>query len=51
MPITASQIAQQLRGQVLGDGSIELNGFAPAESARSGDLTFADKESFFAAAE
>lgn len=51
MPYTASQIAEKLRGEVLGDGSAELTGFAPADCARPGDLTFAEKESYFAAAE
>lgn len=51
MSFTAAQIAQQLRGEVLGDGSVELTGFAAAENARAGDLTFAEKESYFAAAE
>ena len=51
MPFTASQIAEQLRGEVLGDASVELTGFAPADAARPGDLTFAEKESYFAAAE
>ena len=51
MNITAAQIAEQLRGEVLGDGSVPLTGFAPADSARPGDLTFAEKEAYFAAAE
>ena len=51
MHFTASQIAKQLDGTVLGDGSIEITGFAPADHARAGDLTFAEKESYFAAAE
>ncbi len=51
MPITAAQVAEQLRGEVLGDGSITLTGFAPADCARAGDLTFAEKETHFAAAE
>lgn len=51
MPITASQIAEQLRGEVVGDGSVELTGLAPADRARRGDLTFAEKETYFAAAE
>src|SRR6266478_975946 len=51
MPFTASQIAEQLRGEVFGDGSVELTGLAPAESARAGDLTFAEKETYFTAAE
>jgi UDP-3-O-[3-hydroxymyristoyl] glucosamine N-acyltransferase len=51
MPITASQIAQQVHGEIIGDASVELTGFAPAEHARQGDLTFAEKEAYFAAAE
>ena len=51
MTITAAQIAEQLRGEVLGDGSVQLTGFAPADCARAGDLTFAEKEAYFAAAE
>ena len=51
MSLTAAEIASQLRGEVLGDGTIQLTGIAPAESARAGDLTFAEKESYFAAAE
>jgi UDP-3-O-[3-hydroxymyristoyl] glucosamine N-acyltransferase len=51
MPFTAEQIAKELRGEVLGDGSVELTGVAPAEHARPGDLTFAENETYFAAAE
>src|SRR6186713_616759 len=51
MPFTATQIAEQLKGEVRGDGAVVLTGFAPAASARSGDLTFAEKEAYFAAAE
>jgi UDP-3-O-[3-hydroxymyristoyl] glucosamine N-acyltransferase len=51
MPFTAAEIANQLRGEVLGDGSIRLSGIAPADGARPGDLTFAEKETYFAAAE
>jgi UDP-3-O-[3-hydroxymyristoyl] glucosamine N-acyltransferase len=51
MTFTAAQIAEQLRGEVLGDGSIPLTGFTSAERAQAGDLTFADKEAYFLAAE
>ena len=51
MPITASQIAEQLQGEVIGDGTVELLGFAAADKAREGDLTFAEKEIYFANAE
>jgi len=51
MAFTASEIAERLQGEVLGDGSTELTGFSSADHARAGDLTFAEKESYFAAAE
>ena len=51
MPFTAAQIAEQLGGEVLGDGSVQLLGLAPAEHARAGDLTFAENAAYFAAAE
>lgn len=51
MMFTAAQIAKELDGQVLGDGSIQLTGFAPASTAKAGDLTFAENETFFAKAE
>jgi len=51
MTITAAQIAEQLQGQILGDGSVPLTGLAPADCARAGDLTFAESEAYFAAAE
>jgi UDP-3-O-[3-hydroxymyristoyl] glucosamine N-acyltransferase len=48
---TAAQIADQLRGEVIGDGSVRLTGFAAADSAKVGDLTFAEKKAYFVAAE
>lgn len=51
MPFTAAEIASQLQGEVLGDGAIMLKGFAPADRAQSGDLTFAENENYFARAE
>ncbi len=51
MLFTAAQIAAQLQGQVFGDGGTVLTGFAPAESARLGDLTFAENEVYFGRAE
>src|SRR5262245_50181182 len=51
MPFTAAQIAQKLKGEVIGDGSIELTGLAPAEHARAGELTFAENAAWFAAAD
>lgn len=51
MPFTATEIAERLRGEVLGDGATPLTGFAPASSAKAGDLTFAENETYFARAE
>ncbi len=51
MNFTAAQIAKELRGELLGDGSTQITGIAMADAARAGDLTFAEKEDYFAAAE
>ena len=51
MPITVAQVAELLHGEVAGDASVELTGFAPAAVARAGDLTFAEQEAYFASAE
>jgi UDP-3-O-[3-hydroxymyristoyl] glucosamine N-acyltransferase len=48
---TASELADHLQGRVIGDASVVLTGFAPADTARPGDLTFAENESFLARAE
>src|SRR6266446_3231983 len=51
MPFTAAEIAKQLGGEVFGDASLVLTGFAPADRAQAGDLTFAENESYFARAD
>jgi len=51
MPFTAAEIARHLQGEVVGDGTLPLAGFAPADRAQPGDLTFAENESYFARAE
>jgi len=51
MGFTAAEIAKQLQGEVLGDGTVVLKGFAPADRAQPGDLTFAENENYFARAE
>jgi len=51
MPITAAQVAARVRGEVVGDSSIQLAGIASVDSARAGDLTFAETEAHFATAE
>src|SRR6516162_2511192 len=51
MTFTVAEIASQLKGEVLGDGNLVLKGFAPADRAQAGDLTFAENENYFARAE
>jgi UDP-3-O-[3-hydroxymyristoyl] glucosamine N-acyltransferase len=51
MTFTAAHIAEELQGELDGDGSTLLTGLAPAEFARAGELTFAENASYFAAAE
>src|SRR4051794_34189064 len=51
MPFTAAEVAKALYGQVLGDARTLLNGFAPADRAQPGDLTFAENEDYFRRAE
>src|SRR4051812_37310020 len=48
---TASEIAQLLEAQIVGDPATPLKGFAPADRAQPGDLTFAENESYFTRAE
>lgn len=48
---TAAEIAKYLQGEVVGDATASLNGFAPADRAQPGDLTFAENETYFAKAE
>ena len=51
MPFTAAEIARHLGAEVVGDPSLVLAGFAPADRAQPGDLTFAENENYFARAE
>ena len=52
MPAFSSgELAQRLGGRVVGDSELTLMGFAPADSAKAGDLTFAENESYFARAD
>ncbi len=51
MPFTAAQLAQHLGGEVLGDPELVLTGFAPADRAQPGELTFAENENYFARAD
>lgn len=51
MPFTATEIANHLQGEVVGDPATILNNFAPADRAQAGDLTFAENEGYFTRAE
>jgi UDP-3-O-[3-hydroxymyristoyl] glucosamine N-acyltransferase len=51
MTLTTAEIANQLAGEVLGDANAPLTGFANADAAQPGDLTFAENAEYFAAAE
>jgi UDP-3-O-[3-hydroxymyristoyl] glucosamine N-acyltransferase len=51
MPYTAAEIARHLQGEVVGDAKLVLQGFAPADRAQAGDLTFAENENYFQRAE
>ncbi len=48
---TAAELAQRLGAELVGDGSIQISGFAPADHAQAGHLTFAENEVYFAKAE
>jgi UDP-3-O-[3-hydroxymyristoyl] glucosamine N-acyltransferase len=51
MTFTTAEIAKHLDGEVVGDATATLTGFAPAASAKPGDLTFAENEDYFVRAE
>lgn len=51
MLLTAAEIARHLDGEVHGDADFVFTGFAPAGSARPGDLTFAENQTYFERAE
>ena len=51
MPYTVAEIARFLEGEVVGDAALVLKGFAPADRAQPGDLTFAENENYFSRAD
>jgi UDP-3-O-[3-hydroxymyristoyl] glucosamine N-acyltransferase len=51
MPFTVGEIARVVSGEVIGDADLVLRGFAPADRAQAGDLTFAENESYLLRAE
>lgn len=48
---SCSQLATRLGGTVAGDAGLILSGFAPADSAKPGDLTFAENDTYFTRAD
>ena len=48
---TTAQLAHELGAELIGDGSLEITGFAPADRALPGHLTFAETEAYIAKAE
>ena len=48
---TVTELAQHLDAELVGDGTLQITGFAPTDRARTGDLTFAENEEYFARAE
>jgi UDP-3-O-[3-hydroxymyristoyl] glucosamine N-acyltransferase len=51
LALTANEVAAHLNGEVLGEGSALLTGFAPADKAKPGDLTFAENNTYFTRAD
>jgi UDP-3-O-[3-hydroxymyristoyl] glucosamine N-acyltransferase len=51
MNLTLADIAAKVGGELIGEPSTKITGFAAAENARPGDLTFAEKPAYFSAAE
>jgi UDP-3-O-[3-hydroxymyristoyl] glucosamine N-acyltransferase len=48
---TVAQLAEIVGGQVVGDASLPITGFAPADAAQAGHLTFAESPAYLTAAE
>ena len=48
---TVAEIAHQLGGVVTGDATLLITGFSSADTARPGDLTFAENDAYFERAE
>ena len=51
MPFTIAEISRRLGGEVAGDAEQTIKGFAPADRAQPGDLTFAENEDYFGRAD
>ena len=51
MTFTTAEIAKRLEGEVLGDTNATITGFTTIDRAGASDLTFAETDEYFAAAE
>jgi UDP-3-O-[3-hydroxymyristoyl] glucosamine N-acyltransferase len=51
MLLTTGELSKQLGGEIIGDASLNISGFAPASAAKPGDLTFAENELYFKTAD
>ncbi len=48
---SVGELANKLQGELLGDAQVRVAGLAPANTARHGDLTFAENAEYYAAAD
>jgi UDP-3-O-[3-hydroxymyristoyl] glucosamine N-acyltransferase len=51
MILTIAELARRLDGEIVGDANATLTGLAAPDTAKPGDLTFAENDGYFAAAE
>ena len=51
MTIPVSALAQQLDGELIGDGSVQVLGVSPIDDVHAGHVTLAENEQYFAKAE
>jgi UDP-3-O-[3-hydroxymyristoyl] glucosamine N-acyltransferase len=49
--VKVSDLAQQIGGELTGDGDVEVHGVSPVDAVEAGHVTLAENEQFFAKAE
>jgi len=49
--VKVSDLAQQIGGELIGDGDVQVYGVSPVDAVRAGHITLAENEQFFAKAE
>jgi len=49
--VKVSDLAQQLGGELIGDGDVQVHGVSPVDAVKPGHVTLAENEQFFAKAE